>query len=145
MPHHGCLQIFDAEATSASEFLDGDESKIFRSALRICISVNQERCDIQHSVRVLATYMSQPTRASMSEIKKLASYLVFTKDMRLFYNKVELFQPTMQKWFGGQVKQETKPYILELFSDSDWAACNVSRRSTSSGPIFLNSCLVHSH
>ena len=49
------------------------------------------------------------------------------------------------KWYGGQVKTDTKPYTLELFSDSDWASCKVSRRSTSSGPIFLNGCLIHSH
>ena len=43
------------------------------------------------------------------------------------------------------MKHETKPCMLELFSDSDWASCKVSRRSTSSGVIFLNSCLLHSH
>ena len=35
--------------------------------------------------------------------------------------------------------------MLELYSDSDWASCEVSRRSTSSGLIFFNSCLIHSH
>ena len=81
----------------------------------------------------------------MSTIKKLASYVIHTKDMNMFYNKVELKETAMQKWYGGQVKTDTKPYTLELFSDSDWASCKVSRRSTSSGLIFLNGCLIHSH
>ena len=81
----------------------------------------------------------------MSTIKKLASYVIHTKDMNMFYNKVELKETAMQKWYGGQAKTDTKPYTLELFSDSDWASCKVSRRSTSSGLIFLNGCLIHSH
>eukprot|EP00435_Cladocopium_sp_Y103_P019244 s76_g4.t1 len=145
VPHHGCLQIFDAEATSADEFLGSEEAEVFRSALEICIYVSQERCDIQHSVRVLSTYMARPTKTAMSAVKKLASYLVFTKDMKLFYSKVELRQTTMQRWYGAQKKLDSKPYMVELFSDSDWASCKVSRRSTSSGLIFLNSCLIHSH
>ena len=65
--------------------------------------------------------------------------------MKMFYNKVELKQAAMQKWYGGKVKADTKPYTLELFSDSGWASCNVSKKSTSSGLIFLNGCLMHSH
>lgn len=37
------------------------------------------------------------------------------------------------------------PNELELYSDSDWASCKVTRRSTSSGLIFLNGCCIHSH
>jgi len=81
----------------------------------------------------------------MSAIKMLASYLVYPKDMKLHYPKVEMYQTTMQRWYGGQERRDAKPYVLELFRDSDWASCKVSRRSASSGLIFLNSCLIHSH
>ena len=63
VPHHGCLQIYDPEATPEGEYLSPENARLFRSALGICIYVNQERCDIQHSVRVLATYMAKPTHA----------------------------------------------------------------------------------
>jgi hypothetical protein len=145
VPHHGCLQIFDPETTGPDEFLGSEEAKLFRSALGICIYVSQERCDIQHSVRVLATYMSKPTKMAMSGIKKLACYLMFSKDMKMHYKKAELYHTTWQRWHGGSRKMDTKPYMLELYSDSDWASCKVSRRSTSAGLIFLNSCLIHSH
>ena len=62
VPHHGCLQIYDPEATSDDQYLNAEDAKLFRSALGICIYVSQERCDIQHSVRVLATYMAKPTK-----------------------------------------------------------------------------------
>jgi len=136
VPPHGCLQIYDPDAENA---------KLFRSALGICIYVSQERCDLQHPVRILATYMAKPTQLAMNGLKKLTSYLIQTKDMKLHYPKVEMHQTTLQKWYGGQEKRDSKPYMLELYSASDWASCKVSRRSTSSGLIFLNSCLVHSH
>ena len=136
VPHHGCLQIYDVETTSSEEYLGAEDLKFSRSALGICTYVSQERCDIQHSVRVLVTYMARPTKTSVSAIKKFASYLIHTKDMKMFYNKVELKQAEMQRWYGGQVKTDTKPYTLDFFSDSDWAPCEVSRRSTSSGHLF---------
>ena len=89
--------------------------------------------------------MARPTKTAMGAIKKLTSYLVYSKDMKLHYPKVEMHQTTMQRWYGGEERRDSKPYMLELYSDSDWASCKVSRRSTSSGLIFLNSCLIHSH
>eukprot|EP00435_Cladocopium_sp_Y103_P075973 s7_g71.t1 len=87
-PHHGCLEVFDADATQASEFFGVEDAKFFR-----------------------------PTKIAMSAIKKLASYLVFSKDMTMHYDKVELFQTTMQRWYG-QIKQGTAQYDLEFYSDS---------------------------
>ena len=123
IPHHGCLEIFDATSIADDEFLNGDDAKVFRSALGICIHLSQERCEIQHPVRVLATYMARPTKTAMSAVKKLGSYLMWTKEMKLYYGKAELYQSVMQRWFGGQQRLESKPFMLELFSDSDWATC----------------------
>ena len=63
--------------------------------------MSQELCDIQHSVRVLAMYMARPTKTAMSAIKKLACYVMFSKDMKMYYMKAELYQTIMQKWYGG--------------------------------------------
>eukprot|EP00435_Cladocopium_sp_Y103_P032857 s676_g8.t1 len=141
VPHHECLQVHDPESTAPGEYLNAEEAKLFRSGLGVCIYVGQERCDVQHSVRVLATYMSKPTRTAMNALKKLTNYLVYSSDMHLHYPQVEMHQTTFRRWYGGTEKKETKPYMIELFGDSDWASCKVSRKSTSSGLIFLNSCL----
>ena len=55
----------------------------------------------------------------------------------MFYKKVELKEAAVQRWYGGQAKVDTEPYTLELFSGSDWASCQVSRRGTSSVLIFF--------
>jgi len=38
-PHHGCLQIYDPEATAEDQYLNAEDAKLSRSALGICIYV----------------------------------------------------------------------------------------------------------
>eukprot|EP00435_Cladocopium_sp_Y103_P022695 s1603_g5.t1 len=141
VPHHGCLQVHDPENTATGEYLNAEESKLFRSGL------GAKNLVMFHTqfVRVLATYMAKPTKTAMSALKKLTSYLVYSSDMKLHYPQVEMDETTFQRWYGGNERKDPKPYMVELFSDSDWASCKVNMRSTSSGLIFLNSCLIHSH
>ena len=94
--------------------------------LEFAIYLSQERYDIQHTVRVLATYMAKPTKTSMCAIKKLANYLLYSKDMKMHYPKVGLHETTFQRWYGGNERRDAKQYMLELYSDSDWATCQIS-------------------
>jgi hypothetical protein len=65
--------------------------------------------------------------------------------MKMHYPKAEYFTSTLTRWNGVDERRDGKPYEVELYSDSDWASCKVTRKSTSSGLIFVNSCCVHSH
>lgn len=38
-PHHGCLQIYDPEATAEDQYLNAEDAKLSQSALGICIYV----------------------------------------------------------------------------------------------------------
>eukprot|EP00435_Cladocopium_sp_Y103_P023304 s2901_g5.t1 len=145
VPHHNALVVFDAEIIPAEEYLDGNEAKVFRSALGICLYIAQERLDIQQTVRVLSSYMGRPTKTALCALRKLGSYLVQTQDMKMHYPRAELFSSTLTRWNGVEERRDGRPYELELYSDSDWASCKVTRRSTSSGLIFLNGCCIHSH
>ena len=137
VPHHNALGVFDAELTPMEEYLDKKESETFRSALGICLYIAQERLGIQQAVRVLVSYMGRPTKTSWCALKKLGSYLVQTQRTRTHYPHAELFSTTLTRWNGVEE--------LELYSDSDWASCKVTRRSTSSGLNFFNSCCIHGH
>ena len=137
--------VFDAENIPMEEYLMDKDSKTFRSALCICLYIAQERLDIQQSVRVLASYMGRPTKTVLCALRKLGSYLVQTQDMKMHYPRAELYSSTLTRWNGVDERREGKPFELELFSDSDWASCRVTRRSTSSGLVFLNGCCIHSH
>eukprot|EP00435_Cladocopium_sp_Y103_P025443 s995_g6.t1 len=145
VPHHNALMVHDAETIPIEEYLEAEEAKIFRSALGICLYLAQERLDIQQTVRVLASYMGRPTKTALCALRKLGSYLIQTQDMKMHYPRAELFSTTRTRWNGVEERRDGRPYELELYSDSDWASCKVTRRSTSSGLIFLNGCCIHSH
>lgn len=63
----------------------------------------------------------------------------------MHYPKTEYFTSTLTRWNGVDERREGKPYEVDLPGDSDWASCKVTRKSTSSGLIFVNSCCVRSH
>ena len=83
----------------------------------------------------------------MNALKKLASYLQLTGDTIMKYNVVNTKCTVFTRWqhldVEGQPTQ--RDYVIELFSDSDWASSKTTRRSTSSGVIFLNGHCIHSH
>eukprot|EP00435_Cladocopium_sp_Y103_P026788 s4238_g6.t1 len=145
VPHHSALTVFDSENISPDEYLDTKDAKKFRSARGICFFLAQGRLDIQQTVRVLSSYMGRPTKTALCALRKLGSYLMQTQDMQMHYPRAELFATTMTRWLGVDERRDGRPYEIELYSDSDWASCKVTRRSTSSGLIFLNGCCVHSH
>ena len=105
----------------------------------------QERLDIQQTVKVLASYMGRPTRTSLCAFRKLGSFLFQTQDMKMHCVKAEPFASTLTRWNGVEERRDGRPYELDFFSDSGWASCKITRRSTSSGSIFLNGCCIHSH
>eukprot|EP00435_Cladocopium_sp_Y103_P050992 s1981_g15.t1 len=63
----------------------------------------------------------------------------------MHYPKAEVYSSTLTRWNGVEERRDGRPYEVELYSDSDWASCKVTRRSTSSGLIFVSSCCVHSY
>ena len=86
-----------------------------------------------------------PDANSPCALRKLGSYLIYTQDMRMHFPKAETYASTLTRWNGLEERKDGSPYEIELYSDSDWASCKTTRRSTSSGLIFVNSCCVHSH
>ena len=144
------LDVYDPHATLPEECLNAKQTSLFRSALGICIYVAQERFDIQHSVRVLSSYMSRPTKQALNAVKKLVSYLQYTQDMRMEFPRMSLRSSVFSRWI--RIDQQISvpsmynpPYLLEAFSDSDWATSKTSRKSTSSGVIFFCGCCIYSH
>lgn len=74
------------------------------------------RPDISFAVGRASRSLSQPSDADVTAVKRIFKYLRGTLDFGIFYKKISKF-------------------TLECFSDSDYAGCPVTRRSTS-GYIF---------
>ena len=86
-----------------------------------------DRVDIQYATKVICGDMAAPKASSMSKMKRLARYLLRSP------RQVLIFQPCL----------EEAPEML-VYSDSDWAGCLRTRKSTSGGVLtFQGGSLRH--
>ena len=74
-----------------------------------------DRADIQYSVKELCREMSAPTEASWAKLKKVGRYLIT--------------RPRLLIHFKYQVATQ----VIDVLTDSDWAGCTRTRKSTNGG------------
>eukprot|EP00913_Durusdinium_trenchii_P016912 g15900.t1 len=131
---------------SPDEILEGADQFRFRSALGTLLYISQDRVDIQHAVRNLSQFMARPTQRAESEVKHVILYLKRTEGYGLLLPHCNYRSKKAE--ILGQVEDEGREDLLEVFSDSDWAgdksSANRRRHSVSSVFLFLNGCLVTS-
>ena len=153
LPYHATLETFNAEFAVESEMLDGQQAGLVRSGLGLTLYMAMDRPGIQFAVKALSSYMSRPSVKALSALKHLASYLEGTPDDGILLRSTEEGKMVSDFWKEDDFIQDevTIPdwtadgrFILEAFSDSSWADCKATRRSTSSGLIFLNGSLLTS-
>ena len=97
--------------------LDSAESTKYRELAARANFLAQDRPDITFSVKELCRGMSRPTGRDMEALKRLARYLAG--------------KPRLVLHFGWQ----RTPGVLSIYSDSDWAGCLRTRRSTTGGAL----------
>ena len=110
------------------ERLDSVEAKRYR---RLAATINYlaaDRPDLQYTASVLGRSMSNPTARSWANLKRAARYLKAHPTVVLEYPEAELVDVKM----------------LVAYSDSDWAGCKRSRRSTSGGLVVLGGSVLRS-
>ena len=98
-----------------SDELGPVQAKRYRSIAAVVNYMSLDRPDLQFAASLLGRSMARPTVASEARLKKAARYLVS-------HPRVKYFCP------AGQLEKEVE---ITAWSDSDWAGCRVSRRSTS--------------
>ena len=91
-----------------------------RSQVARCVFFSQDRADITFIVNDLCHRMSSPNQQSLAKLKRLVRYL---KRERQWCHK-----------FGyGRLVEE-----VTTLTDSDWAGCEETRKSSSAGVIMLD-------
>ena len=150
LPHHAQWEVYSAERVLEAEKLNIAEIKVFRGGLGIRPYLAQDRPDIQESVNTLAGYMGCPTVKAMSAPKHLAAYLKNTMEYGIMLYKCGPGDALMDHLSQFcQVDTESlnrsrSDFELEVYSDSNWAGCNVTRKSTTSFMVFLCGNLIFS-
>ena len=81
--------------------------------------LSQERCELQFTVKKLARQMQQPNTKNMQAFKRMGRFLKGSPKCMVVYNR--------------QAEQPT----VHVSSDSDWAGCVKTRRSTSFSYVVL--------
>lgn len=110
----------------AGEQLSLDEATRYRAVVARGHYLSADRPDIAFAAKEAAREMATPTRQSWELVRRIASYLVG--------------KPKLRWWFGCQ----EFPGDLVGLSDSDWAGCRGTRKSTSGGAIRYGSHLPKS-
>jgi hypothetical protein len=111
------------DAQNEGEPLDPRGATQYRATGARANFLSQDRPDIQFAAKEACRDMSAPKVASQAKLKRLARYLVEF--------------PRLVWQFG---EWEVQPDNLVTYSDSDWAGCVKTRRSTSGGVATLGDC-----
>ena len=107
-----------------SEPLSQDQHHRYRSLVARCLFLSQDRADITRIVNELCQKMSNPNQQSLARLKRLARYLKRERQ----WGQVFVY--------GAMTKD------LTVFTDSDWAGCKETRKSSSAGVLMLGK---HTH
>ena len=142
-PHHNNLEVYDREKILTKEILGHEQTRTFRGGLGLCLYLAQDWPDIQEAVRVLSAYVGCPTVRAMSALKHLACYLKGTAEYEVFLSNCSFGSVLRDSWQHVENQhEESSSFNLEVFCDSNWAGCKVTRKSTTSGMAFLNGNLI---
>ncbi|KAJ0903945.1 putative RNA-directed DNA polymerase [Helianthus annuus] len=99
------------------------DQTLYRSMIGSLLYLTASRPDIMFATCVCARSQSAPRKSNLIAVKRIFRYLKGA--------------PTLGIWYPADGKIE-----LSGFSDSDFAGCDKTRKSTSGGCQFLGNCLV---
>ena len=109
----------DATEEEESEPWSQAQHSKYRSQVARCLFFSQDRAEITFIVNELCQRMSSPTQQSLAKLKRL----------------VRCLKRERQR---GQVFRCGKPVEeVTTFTDSDWAGCKETRKSSSAGMVML--------
>ena len=111
------------------------DASVYRSCIGVLLYISGDYVECQYTIRGLSQSMAKPTTQSMMCLRHLAQYLLGCIDHAL----VLRYEPHQ-----GLLHYNPCDYTLEIYSDSDWAKHKQTRRSVSSGYLFLFGCLLYS-
>jgi len=105
--------------------LDSHVATEFRGLAARANYLSLDRPDIQFATKEICREMAKPTEKGMLKMKRLARYLLQFPRVVLEYN------PSVEECG-----------IIDVYSDSDWAGCVRTRKSTSGGIMMLGDGVV---
>ena len=112
------------EKADEEEALDPTEAKNYRRAATRLNYMSLDRADLSFTSKEASRGMSSPTKGDVVRLKRILRYL---KGATRIVNKFNWQEPQFQ---------------ISGYSDSDWAGCTKTRKSTSGGFMMLGKHLI---
>ena len=114
------------EQIEADQPLSPDRHTSFRALAARANYLSADRPDCQYAAKEICRWMSSPTELAMTALKRLGRYLVG--------------KPRMVFKYGFQSADS-----IDCYSDTDWAGCPKTRKSTSGGVILLGEHILKTY
>jgi histone deacetylase 1/2 len=114
-----------SEQIAADQELSVERQRPYRGVAARSNYLSADRPDMQHAAKEVCRWMSTPTEVALVALKRVGRYL--EGHSRLVYKYV--FQEASK---------------IDCYSDTDWAGCPRTRRSTSGGCLMLGKHLIKS-
>ena len=131
--------------------LSEEDHHTYRKGVGILLYLAPERPDLMYVLKKLSTKLASPVEADMELLRHAAKYLKGTPDVSLIHKKSypgrSFIEERNERKEEEEEEVERNVYeqesLLEIVTDSDWAADRESRQSVSCGAIMLNGNLIH--
>ena len=117
------------EEMGATEDLHTPQDEEYRALAARANYLSLDRPDVQCATKELCRDMSRPTTRSMARMKRFARYLLEHPRTTI------VFCADGDEWVDGRI---------DVYSDSDWAGCPRTRRSTAGGVLAVDGGVVKS-
>jgi hypothetical protein len=103
-----------------SPLLDKDQHRRYRTHVGRLLYLSHDRADLSFAAKHLSRSLHAPTEQSWKELKRTFRYLLGHKELPY------------------HVDNEVIPKTIDVYTDSDWASCHKTRKSTSGGTVLLS-------
>ena len=115
--------------------LGPSDASTYRSCVEVLLYIAADYVECQYTIRGLSQCMAKPTVRALACLRHLCMYLLGCIDHCIMLS---------YKAHHGLLHYNELDYTLEVYSDSDWAKHKTTRRSVSSGCLFLFGNLLYS-
>ncbi|OLP74235.1 Retrovirus-related Pol polyprotein from transposon TNT 1-94 [Symbiodinium microadriaticum] len=134
----------DMFATDAAEELNPREATAYRTMLGKVLYMSNERPDAQAVIQNLSSRAAKPTAKAMKLIKHLVGYLWGTQGYGV--NLCLAPGKSVMNFARGKLTPDEPitEHLVEGYSDSNFANDRTTRKSLSSGQIYIDQALMYS-
>lgn len=114
----------EADEESEGKELSGERTTLYRALAATLNYLALDRADLAYAAKEASRKMSRPAEEDFAMIKRATRYLKTKPRAVIWY-----------KW------QDQEAYV-DAYTDSDWAGCRVTRKSTIGGALMCGRHLI---